>query len=89
MQRWLRYEWGRTGLPFSKTNDACGVKNAATRKYFTKDHLWYYPPPKAFEKIAEYANKHGSEGRKALFFSKWYNTPYRQRMVKYESQVLL
>ena len=25
MQRWLRYEWGRTDLPFSKTNDVCGV----------------------------------------------------------------
>ena len=67
MQSWLRYEWGRTGLPFSKTNDACGVKNAATRKYFTKDHLWYYPPPEAFEKIAEYANRHGGENGKPYF----------------------
>ena len=45
MQQWLRYEWERTGLPLYKTNEACGVRNAATRKYFTKDHLWYYPPP--------------------------------------------
>ena len=35
MKEWLRYEWGRTGIPFSKTNEACGVKDAATRKYFT------------------------------------------------------
>lgn len=64
MKDWLRYEWGRTGLPFSKTNEACGVKNAATRKYFTKCHLWYMPPAEAFGKIAAYANEHGKpEGR--------------------------
>lgn len=64
MKEWLRYEWGRTGLPFSKTNEACGVKDAATRKYFTKCHLWYMPPADAFEKIAIYANTYGkSEGR--------------------------
>ena len=67
MQRWLRYEWARTGLPFCKTNEACGVKNAATRKYFTKDHLWYYPPPKAFEKIVEYANRNGAVDGKPYF----------------------
>jgi len=59
MQQWLRYEWQRTGLPFSKTNEACGVKNAATRKYFTKDHLWDFPPPEMMERIAIYANEHG------------------------------
>jgi site-specific DNA-methyltransferase (adenine-specific) len=64
MQDWLRYEWQRTGLPFSRTNEACGVRNAATRKYFTRCHLWYYPPPDAFEKLAAYANEHGlKEGR--------------------------
>ena len=59
MQQWLRHEWQRTGLPFSKTNEACGVKNAATRKYFTKDHLWYFPPPATIERIAIYANQYG------------------------------
>jgi site-specific DNA-methyltransferase (adenine-specific) len=59
MKDWLRHEWQRTGLPFSLTNEACGVKNAATRKYFTADHLWYYPPLDAFVRIVEYANKHG------------------------------
>jgi site-specific DNA-methyltransferase (adenine-specific) len=64
MQDWLRHEWSRTGLPFSKANEACGVKNAATRKYFTKDYLWYFPPPEAFEKLANYANSFGrSDGR--------------------------
>jgi len=67
MQEWLRYEWLRTGLPLSKTNEACGVKNAATRKYFTKCHLWYFPPVEAFEKLTDYANKHGNEEGKPYF----------------------
>lgn len=67
MKEWLRHEWSRTGLPFSKTNDACGVKDAATRKYFTKCHLWYMPPADAFEKIVEYANSNGAESGKPYF----------------------
>ena len=67
MKEWLRYEWERTGLPFSKTNDACGVVDAATRKYFTKCHLWYMPPSDAFEMIAEYANLHGKAEGKPYF----------------------
>lgn len=61
MQEWLIHEWTRTGLPFSKTNLACGVVDAATRKYFTKCHLWYKPPVDAFTKIVEYANKYGKK----------------------------
>lgn len=67
LKDWLRSEWERTGLPFSKTNKACGVKNAATRKYFTKCHLWYSPPPDAFEKIVAYANKYGRSYGKPYF----------------------
>ena len=67
MKEWLRYEWERTGLPFSKTNEACGVVDAATRKYFTKCHLWYMPPSEAFEKIANYANRFGKEEGKPYF----------------------
>ncbi|GHU53766.1 hypothetical protein FACS1894132_06870 [Clostridia bacterium] len=64
MKEWLRHEWARTGLLFSKTNEACDVVDAATRKYFTKCHLWYMPPAEAFEKIANYVNIHGKpEGR--------------------------
>lgn len=64
MQEWLRFEWSRSKLPFKLTNEACGVKDAATRKYFTKSNLWYMPPAEAFGKIAEYANKYGAlEGR--------------------------
>ena len=64
MKAWLRHEWERAGLPLSLANEACGVKNAATRKYFTQCHLWYFPPPAAFERIAAYAAAHGEpEGR--------------------------
>lgn len=80
MKEWLRYEWERTGLPFSKTNEACGVVDAATRKYFTKCHLWYMPPVDAFEKIVNYANEYGKEenapyfsldGKKSLTRNEW------------------
>ncbi|MHC5011565.1 MAG: DNA methyltransferase, partial [Planctomycetota bacterium] len=64
MQAWLRHEWERTGLPFYRANEACGVANAATRKYLTACHLWYYPPVEAFQRLAAYANEHGApEGR--------------------------
>jgi site-specific DNA-methyltransferase (adenine-specific) len=80
IREWLRAEWFRAGLPLSKTNEACGVKNAATRKYFTQDHLWYFPPPEMMEKIAAYANKHGKttewpyfsiDGRAAVTSGQW------------------
>jgi site-specific DNA-methyltransferase (adenine-specific) len=64
MREWLRREWVRSGLPLSRANEACGVKNAATRKYFAQDHLWYFPPAEAFRQLAGYANRHGRpEGR--------------------------
>ena len=64
LQDWFRAEWKRTGLPFSRANEACGVRNAASRKYLTSDHLWYAPPADVFAKLALYANLHGkSEGR--------------------------
>lgn len=67
MKDWLRYEWERTGLPFSKTNDACGVVNAATRKYFTKCHLWYMPPSEMFCKFSDYANEFGDPAGRPYF----------------------
>jgi hypothetical protein len=64
LKEWLLHEWKRTGLPQRLANDACGKKDAATRKYLTQSHLWYFPPPDAFERIAAYANVHGKrEGR--------------------------
>jgi hypothetical protein len=67
MQDWLREEWKRTGLPFRLANDACKVLNAATRKYLTADHLWYYPPIEAFVNLTEYANKHGYPAGRPYF----------------------
>ena len=67
MQEWLRNEWLRTGLPFRLANEACGVANAATRKYLTADHLWYFPPPEAFKKLAAYANEHGNPAGRPYF----------------------
>jgi DNA methylase len=59
MREWLRREWQRSGLPLYRTNEACGVKNAATRKYFTQDHLWYFPPPEMMERLSSFAHAHG------------------------------
>lgn len=61
VKQWLRSEWKRSGLPLYAANEACGTKNAATRKYLTQDHLWYWPPGDAVENMANYALKHGKE----------------------------
>lgn len=66
VKEWLRHEWQRSGLPLYKANEACGVKNAATRKYLTQDWLWYYPPGSAVEDMARYCMAHGD----------WTNRPY-------------
>lgn len=80
MQAWLRREWQRSGLPLYKTNEAAGVKNAATRKWFTACHLWYPPPPEAMEALAFYAQRHGKptdhpyfslNGEKRLTAEQW------------------
>ena len=67
MQAWLRHEWKRAGLPLRLANEACGVRNAATRKYLTADHLWYYPPVGTFVKLAAYANEHGDPRGRPYF----------------------
>lgn len=67
MQQWLRKEWQRSGLPLYRTNIAAGVKNAATRKWFTHCHLWYFPPPEAMEALAFYARRHGAETNHPYF----------------------
>jgi site-specific DNA-methyltransferase (adenine-specific) len=81
MQEWLRHEWRRSGLALRLANEACEVLNAATRKYLTADHLWYYPPPDAFVKLAEYANRRGApagrpyfslDGRKPISAERWH-----------------
>ena len=66
-QEWLRHEWLRSGLPLRVANKACGVANAATRKYLTADHLWYFPPPEAFEDMVAYANVFGDPSGRPYF----------------------
>lgn len=61
LQHWLYKEWKRTGLPLRKANEACGVKDAAVRKYLDQGHLWYFPPPETFEKMVSFANEHGNQ----------------------------
>lgn len=64
LKEWLLREWKRTGLPLRKANEACGVADAAVRKYLDQGHLWYFPPPEMFVNMQEYANSHGDpEGR--------------------------
>lgn len=64
---WLRYEWQRSGLALNRANEACGVKNAATRKYLTQDWLWYFPPAEMMEKLVAYANEHGNPDGRPYF----------------------
>lgn len=80
IKEWMRHEWGRSGLPLYKTNEACGVRNAATRKYFTQCELWYFPPPDKMVALARYAADHGKptdrpyfslDGRAPLTESRW------------------
>lgn len=67
LQRWLHREWKRTGLPMRKANEACEVADVAVRKYLDQGHLWYYPPPEMFTKMAIYANEHGLPSGRPYF----------------------
>jgi site-specific DNA-methyltransferase (adenine-specific) len=67
LKEWLLAEWKRTGLPTREANIACGVKDAAVRKYFDQGHLWYFPPPEKFELLVNYANQHGQPTEKPYF----------------------
>ncbi|HEX9946816.1 MAG TPA: DNA methyltransferase [Allosphingosinicella sp.] len=64
---WLRAEWQRSGLPMSQSNEACGVANAATRKYLTQCHLWYFPPGEAVVAMARWCTRHGSRTARPYF----------------------
>ena len=63
-KNWMLAEWKRTGLPLRKANEACGVRDAAVRKYLDQGWLWYPAPVEMMDKLVEYANEHGDpEGR--------------------------
>ena len=67
LKKWLLREWKRTGLPMRKANEACGVADAATRKYLDQSHVWYFPPPEMFVRMQEYANQHGNPHGRPYF----------------------
>ncbi len=67
LKEWLRREWLRSGLPLRQANIACGVSDAATRKYFNQGHLWYFPPPDMFDKLVSFANNYGKPEGKPYF----------------------
>lgn len=67
LKHWLLSEWRRTGLSLKKANVACGVKDAAVRKYLDQGHLWYFPPPDMFLRLQEYANSHGEPSGRPYF----------------------
>ena len=67
LKRWLLDEWKRTELPLYKANEACGVNNAATRKYFDQGHLWYFPPPEAMRSLSAFANRFGAASGRPYF----------------------
>lgn len=67
IKEWLRAEWQRSGLPMAQSNEACGVANAATRKYLTQCHLWYFPPGDAVVAMAEWCNRHGQPTHRPYF----------------------
>ncbi len=66
-RKWLLDEWLRSGLPRRRANDACGVKDAATRKYFDQGWLWYPPPALPMQKLVDYANEHGDPGGRPYY----------------------
>lgn len=67
LKEWLRYEWQRSGLPMSQSNAACGVANAATRKYLTQCHLWYFPPGEAVVAMAKWCTEYGFKTDRPYF----------------------
>ena len=80
LKEWLREEWQRSGLPMYQANEACGVANAATRKYLTQCHLWYFPPGDAVVAMARWCKRFGGttdwpyfslDGRTAVTAKLW------------------
>ena len=67
LKHWLLSEWRRTGLPARTANTACGVADAATRKYLDQGHLWYWMPVEMFERLVRYANEHGDPKGRPYF----------------------
>ena len=59
---------GRPAL--DRANEACGVRNAATRKYLTRDWLWYWPPGEMIERLAALRQRARPRIRLALLLAR-------------------
>jgi len=66
-KEWLRNEWLRSGLPLYQANLATNTANAATRKYLTQCHLWYFPPGEAVVAMARWCEKYGRRTSRPYF----------------------
>jgi site-specific DNA-methyltransferase (adenine-specific) len=75
IKEWVRAEWIRSGLPMYRANEACGVLNAATRKYLTQCWRWYFPPPEGLVRLAAYCQKHGKPTTRPYFSLDGINPP--------------
>jgi hypothetical protein len=75
IKEWVRAEWLRSGLQMYHANEACGVANAATRKYLTTCWRWYFPPPEALIRMAAYCQKHGVPTNRPYFSLDGINPP--------------
>lgn len=76
LKEWVRAEWQRSGLPMSQSNAACGVANAATRKYLTQCRHWYFPPGEAIEAMSRYCMEHGGPTSRPYFSLDGVNLPW-------------
>lgn len=77
VQGWLRAEWARTGLAWRDANAACGVADAASRKWLTADECWYPPPPAMFELLERFANRFGDAAGAPYFDLAVFDEPGR------------
>jgi site-specific DNA-methyltransferase (adenine-specific) len=75
LKEWLRSEWQRSGRPLCEANKACGVANAATRKYLTQCHLWYFPPGEAVVRMARWCGRFGGKTNRPYFSIDGLNPP--------------
>lgn len=75
LKEWVRAEWLRSGLPMNQSNQACNVANAATRKYLTQCHLWYFPPGEAIIGMAEWCTSLGVATKRPYFSLDGINPP--------------
>lgn len=86
IKNWVRAEWLRSGLPMYLANRACGVANAATRKYLTTCWRWYFPPSEAIIRMAAYCQEHGASTTRPYFSLDGANPPTKTEWERMRSK---